>query len=247
MIDVGEQTHRHWRSSFWKCMPRNNSMKAAHWRLAIYIDSVTIPNGWFWHGSSCKSVTTTSFMDKETSRCSATAAHAPPANREFHTWGSAAYLPSYALCRSYHVLDMLIWKIIALELRKSFRSLFFTLQASGSRVVSSRYFLMMGCLAYSIDCHDRDESLQRQLVWFQLRHSRLSLATRVLMIPFEFDARNHHAQSLHIVESPNFQKLSQGMQPMKWLGQLRGHAPSAACERSRLRKSLPHCQGAQWL
>ena len=95
-------------------------------------------------------------------------------------------------------------------------------------------------------CHDLDES-QRSLVWFQLSHSQLCLATCVLMIPFKFDLRNHHAQSLHIVERPNFQNLSQGMQPMKWLRQLKGHAPAAACKRLRLRKSLPHCQGTQWL
>ena len=45
--------------------------------------------------------------------------------------------------------------------------------------------------------------------------SRLSQATHVLTIPFEFNSTNHNAQSLHFVEHWNSQTLSSGMQPMK--------------------------------
>ena len=49
-----------------------------------------------------------------------------------------------------HVLDALIWKTIVLEQRKSFRSLFFILQASGSRLVYSRYFFYDGMFCVGI-------------------------------------------------------------------------------------------------
>ena len=66
-----------------------------------------------------------------------------------------------------------------------------------------------------------------------------SSATRYLTIPFEFVLRNHCAQSLHIVDRPNFQTLNQGMQPMKGLRQLQGCNPAATCKHLRLPKVTP--------
>ena len=60
------------------------------------------------------------------------------------SWPESAASKQFNVPCPNHILDVLIWKIIALEqLQKSFRCLFLTLQASGSRVVSSRYFFMM--------------------------------------------------------------------------------------------------------
>ena len=66
-----------------------------------------------------------------------------------------------------------------------------------------------------------------------------SWATCLLTIPLEFVLRNHCAQSLHIVEHPNFQTLNHGMQPMKGLRQLHGCNPAAAYKHLRLPKVSP--------
>ena len=59
----------------------------------------------------------------------------------------------------------------------------------------------------STSCNKGLADLHKHAVnlWFPLSHSPLSRAIQVLTIPFEFDVRNHHAQSLHIVERLNFQ------------------------------------------
>ena len=125
---------------------------------------------------------------------------------------------------------------------KVFSLPFFILQASGSRVVSSRYSFMMDVLCRH--CSGQDELPQRQLVQFRQCHSWVSSALHVSSIPVEFGSKDRRAQNLRFFELPNVETLISGMQPMKLLRQMKGCAPSAACERLRHLKSLFHRRDA---
>ena len=118
-----------------------------------------------------------------------------------------------------HVLDVLIWKLSALQS-------FFNTASEWIQSGLFKMFLHDGVFCVGI-------AAARMNLFKDSLYNFASATKGFLLhynIPVEFGSKNHSAQNLRFFELWKVETLISGVQPMKLLRQLKGCAPAAACE-----------------